>query len=99
MFRKMMWFAQSHTTGEWFVNQAVTPVKCTRLLWLTLGIGSDSAQVSMKILKKVFSLKEAELPLQEHSLQPSVFIGEGSAPSLTAPKSWWQAGFQHQVLL
>ena len=42
----------------------------------------------MKILKKVFSLKEAELPLQEHSLQPSVFIGEGSAPSLTAPKSW-----------
>ena len=52
----------------------------------------------MKILKKVYSLKETELALQDYSLQSSVFIWEGSAPTLTAPKSWWQAGFQRQVL-
>ena len=83
-------------SGLW--TQAMTPIKCTRLLWLRLGTGSDSAEISMKILKKVYSLKETELALQDYSLQSSVFIWEGSAPTLTAPKSWWQAGFQRQVL-
>lgn len=77
----------------------MTLIKCTRLLWLTLGIGSVSAQISMKLLQKVYSLKETELPLQDLSLQSSASIWEGAPPALTAPKRWRRAGFQYQVLL